>query len=81
MASVKVLPTYSLGISREVHTKLARRTNRLCSEYEFILSLLQKHIWSDFYAFCKGIEVNAQNIYDDIPVGFAYLSPKLLYFD
>jgi len=76
VASVNVLSTYSLGISLKVHAKLCRNTNRLYSEYEYTLSLLQKHTWSDFYAFCKGIEIYVQNIYD---VCVAYLSPKKIY--
>jgi hypothetical protein len=77
VASLKVLPTYSLGISWEGHAKLGRNTNWLCSEYEYVLSLLHKHTWSNIYAFCKGNEINVKDISDVIPVCSAYLSPKL----
>jgi len=79
VASLNLLPTYSRGISWEFQAKHGRNTNRLYSKYEYILSLLQKHTWSDFYAFCKGIEINVRNIYDVLPVCLAYLSLKLFY--
>lgn len=74
-----MLPTYSLGISWEVHAKHGRNSNWPYSEFEFILSLLQKHVRSDFYGFCIGVERNVENICDVVPVCSKYLSPKQLY--